>query len=140
MGLVVLGSAVFAYSYWIEPRWIELTRVSVPIRGLGPAFDGYRIVQLSDLHLYPHTSADHVGRAVAIANRLQPDLIVLTGDYLTTAEFVGDEDIAARDLSPILRGATRQTMAFSRCWVITTGRLGGSPTFYGVWRRAVFMC
>ena len=57
-------------------------RISIPIRGLHPALEGFTIVQMADIHLRPYTQANLVAKAVAIANKLQPDLIVLTGDFV----------------------------------------------------------
>src|SRR2546422_3065785 len=55
-------------------------RVEVPIAGLPQDLQGFRIVQLSDLHVGPTLKRDFVERIVETANRLQPDLIALTGD------------------------------------------------------------
>ena len=67
----------------IEPRWIEIVRVDVPIRGLPTPLQGFTIAQLSDFHVGPHVKAEDVHRAVEIANKLAPDLVVLTGDYVS---------------------------------------------------------
>jgi predicted MPP superfamily phosphohydrolase len=50
---------------------------------LPQAFDGFRIVQLSDIHHSPFTSVHQIERAVETANSLQPDMIALTGDYVS---------------------------------------------------------
>src|SRR5207248_10348217 len=39
-----------SYGYRVEPTWLELNRMEVPVGGLPAAFAGFRIVQLSDLH------------------------------------------------------------------------------------------
>jgi predicted MPP superfamily phosphohydrolase len=67
----------------IEPRWIEIVRVDVPIRGLPTPLQGFTIVQLSDFHVGPYVKAEDVHRSVEIANKLDPDLVVLTGDYVS---------------------------------------------------------
>ena len=46
-------------------------------------FDGFRIVQLSDVHHGPFSSREQIERAIETANRLQPDIIALTGDYIS---------------------------------------------------------
>jgi len=58
--------------------------VQIPIPGLPTALDGFRIVQISDIHHnhYPFTSIELVSHAVQMANELRPDLTVLTGDYV----------------------------------------------------------
>jgi predicted MPP superfamily phosphohydrolase len=67
----------------IEPRWIEIVRVDVPIRDLPTPLQGFTIAQLSDFHVGPHVKAEDVHRSVEIANDLSPDLVVLTGDYVS---------------------------------------------------------
>jgi predicted MPP superfamily phosphohydrolase len=58
-------------------------RVTFEVPGLDPAHDGLRVVQLSDLHVGPPTSPDVIRRAIAVANGFEPDLVVLTGDFLS---------------------------------------------------------
>jgi uncharacterized protein len=50
---------------------------------LDPAHDGLRVAQLSDLHVGGLTPPERVRAAIAAANAFHPDLVVLTGDYLT---------------------------------------------------------
>lgn len=77
-GIPLLGGG---YGVYIEPRWLRLAQADLVVPNLPPALDGLRIAQLSDLHLLPYVRAEHIRRAVALANSRQPDLIVLTGDY-----------------------------------------------------------
>ena len=70
--------------------------VQIPIPSLPTALDGFRIVQISDIHYYPFTTIELVNRAVELANDLQPDLTVLTGD------FVWHEAEPAFELMPVL--------------------------------------
>lgn len=57
-----------------------LTEVSIPAEGLPEAFDGLRIVQVSDLHDAEY-GKDHA-RTVALIRRAEPDIILLTGDLV----------------------------------------------------------
>src|SRR5262245_31230733 len=74
--------ARFTYGRRVEPTWLELTRHTIPIRGLPEAFDGFRIVHLSDLHAGRHVSHSYLLEAVELANRQHPDLVALTGDFI----------------------------------------------------------
>jgi hypothetical protein len=67
--------------------FVHRTRVvhrDVAISSLPVAFDGYRIVQLSDLHCGPFASGRRVDRWVAVANRLEGDLVAVTGDLIAS--------------------------------------------------------
>lgn len=56
--------------------------VGFRVRGLDPAHDGLRIVQLSDLHVGARTEPAIIRDAIAVANAQRPELVVLTGDYV----------------------------------------------------------
>ncbi len=70
--MALLGLGIYATS--IEPAWIRAVSYEVPLRNLAPAFDGFTILHLSDLH----------GRVGVFSylrrHRLAADLIVVTGD------------------------------------------------------------
>jgi uncharacterized protein len=70
------------YGLLYERQDVEVVRHPVRLAGLPKTFDGFRIAQLSDIHVGPFSTANYVRRCVAITNGLKPDLIVLTGDYI----------------------------------------------------------
>ena len=78
-GLVVCG-----YGILVRRRWYRVVEREVRVPGLDPRLDGFRIAQLSDLHigtLTPKTWGMAWSRA---ANRALPDLAVVTGDMVTS--------------------------------------------------------
>jgi predicted MPP superfamily phosphohydrolase len=62
---------------------LETTVQRIKLALLPKAMDGFRIAQLSDIHIGPFMPGEEIRRYVAIANALKPDLIVLTGDFVT---------------------------------------------------------
>jgi predicted MPP superfamily phosphohydrolase len=62
---------------------ITSERHEIVLPGLDPAHDGLRVAQLSDLHVGSLTPFERIRAAIDEANRFQPDLVALTGDYLT---------------------------------------------------------
>jgi predicted MPP superfamily phosphohydrolase len=64
-----------------EPKLVSL---DVRLPRLPEAWDGFRIAQLSDLHYDDYFSVVPLRNAVQMVNRLQPDLIVVTGDFITS--------------------------------------------------------
>lgn len=79
MGLA--GAALLLKGYQ-NTKKLEVVRITLPIRDLPAAFVGFKLLQLSDLHLSPgsHRAADILKKV----KELEPDLICLTGDYLGT--------------------------------------------------------
>ncbi len=77
-GLMQAARAAFA-----EPYMLAVERHAVGLRRLPKEMDGLRIVQLTDIHHSPFTGREQVERAVEMANSLQPDIIALTGDYVS---------------------------------------------------------
>src|SRR5207237_2105122 len=62
----------------------ELVSIEIPLPRLAASWDGFRIVQLSDFHYDDYFSVVPIRRAIDIVNGLQPDLVVLTGDFVTS--------------------------------------------------------
>jgi hypothetical protein len=80
---LALNLAQAARSALTEPYMLTIEHHPIFLAKLPRAFDGFRIVQLSDVHHSPFTSREQIERAVETANRLKPDLIALTGDYIS---------------------------------------------------------
>ncbi|HEX8476607.1 MAG TPA: metallophosphoesterase [Pyrinomonadaceae bacterium] len=84
-GLTALA-ATGAYASLFEPYNYEVTETDIFIRDLPASFDGFRIVQLTDVHHSRLVSFAEVGRVVELANASRPDMIALTGDYTTSRQ------------------------------------------------------
>lgn len=69
------------YGGLVEPRRLALDRVRAPIARLPLTFEGFKIAVMSDFHLQPYTPLSLVESAVEMANSVQPDAVVLLGDY-----------------------------------------------------------
>jgi predicted MPP superfamily phosphohydrolase len=76
------GWARVSYGYRVEPTWLELNRLAVPIRDLPAAFTDFRIAQLSDFHCSRHVTPGYLGESIDLALAEKPDLVVLTGDFV----------------------------------------------------------
>jgi predicted MPP superfamily phosphohydrolase len=66
-----------------EASMLVIEEVEVYLDRLPPNLDGLRIAHLSDVHHSPLTDLDHIAEAVRVTNELSPDLVVLTGDYVS---------------------------------------------------------
>jgi len=72
------------YAFGVEPNWLERTyhRVKLPCKTLT---SGVRILHLSDLHASPAVSFSLIGNAVDMGLEAKPDVICVTGDFVTDA-------------------------------------------------------
>lgn len=77
------GAGLALYGGEIERHWIEVSRRDVVLPSLPQAFDGFRIAQLSDIHLHEYTESFLVRDAVHHVNALNPDAVFLTGDFVS---------------------------------------------------------
>jgi uncharacterized protein len=66
-----------------EASSLSLERVEITLERLPKKLDGLKIIHLSDIHHSPFTNLEHIERAIKVANRLKPDMFVLTGDYVS---------------------------------------------------------
>jgi uncharacterized protein len=74
------SAALAAYAFLVEPRWLELKRVRIHVRGLHRSLEGLRIGLITDLHAGPGRSLDRVRRACERLMAEAPALVAVTGD------------------------------------------------------------
>ena len=80
----VVGNLSKVAKYAIdEANSLSVEQVRITLPRLPKKLDGFRVLHLSDTHHSPFTGLEHISRAVAIANQLNPDLVALTGDYVS---------------------------------------------------------
>lgn len=80
MGAIALSLSAFGVSQAI--RVPPLKDIEIAVKNLPPAFDGYQMVQLTDLHISRLFPAFWASEVVARTNALNADLIVVTGDLI----------------------------------------------------------
>ena len=75
---------VMAYGAWIGRERPQLKEVELRLENLPESFDGYRLVQISDIHARSYANRQKsLQRIVGIINSQNPDLIAFTGDIIT---------------------------------------------------------
>lgn len=79
--MAAVAAAVYTDMRFIEPNWIGIGRHRVPILPHGSA--PVRIVQLSDMHASDEIPLDFIDYAVDLGLKQSPDMVCLTGDFIT---------------------------------------------------------
>ncbi len=82
--LYALGALTSVWAIWIERRFVQIRRLTVAIAGLPPEFEGYRIAQLSDLHVGSFDPKSRALEWAAMSNALDPGLVAGTGELVTS--------------------------------------------------------
>lgn len=93
--LVAGGAAFTGYSAGVEPTWLDVGRHNVPAPVPGPPV---KILHLSDFHASWCVSLNYIQQAIDLGLSLKPDLICVTGDFITTTydDFGGYQTILSR--------------------------------------------
>jgi predicted MPP superfamily phosphohydrolase len=87
-GIAYIVMAVFVSGMFFWVRDFKVTSVEIPVQNLPEEFDGYKVIQISDLHLGGFVNDRPVKEIVRIVNEQQPDAVMFTGDLVS---FTTDE-------------------------------------------------
>ena len=94
--LACVAAGVAAKGVYDGVRLPDVVEVELEFPDLPPAFDGYRIAHLSDLHISAAARADRTAGVVRLVNECKPDLIAITGDFVD-----GTADRRSVDVAPL---------------------------------------
>ena len=82
-GVAALLAAVVD-GFIVEPHLrMVAEHVAIRLNRLPPEFDGLRLAQLTDIHFGPNIGRNHVEKAMQMAVAFKPDVVVLTGDFVS---------------------------------------------------------
>ena len=81
--LAAAGASALGTHGFLESNHPHVVKLEIPLTRLPEAFDGLTIAQLSDFHYEDHFSVVPIRKAVETLQSLKPDLIALTGDFVT---------------------------------------------------------
>ncbi len=82
-GLAGLGTLAGLYTWQIEPFWLEFVKKKMPIQNLPNHLVGKTLMQISDIHVGNRFDWQFLVDSFREAQRLQPDFVVYTGDYVS---------------------------------------------------------
>ncbi len=105
-GVAALGLGLYGYAGFVEPQWIELVERELPIRRLPAALEGKTLIQISDLHVSPIVDPHYLRAAFAWVSQLKPDILCVTGDFMTPGETELLDEVSA-----VLRGFPQGRLA-----------------------------
>ena len=112
--------AVAVDATFFEPNRPRVVRQEIVLRRWPARLDGFKIALLSDFHYDPYFSEHPLHAAVPLVNNLHPDLIVLTGDFVSLPMFgeTEESDLKAASAAEPCARLLRQMQASHGLWAI----------------------
>ncbi len=132
VGLLAATGGMAGYGLFEARRRPTVVEVPIPIENLPADLEGYRIVQISDIHVGPTIKGSYVRTIVDEVNRLAPDLIAFTGDLADgsvqrlKADTAPMGDLFAPDGSYFVTG-NHEYYSGVEAWLDEVDRLGLAP-------------
>lgn len=135
-GFLAFGTGLGAYTWQIEPHWVEFVYRPLPIDRLPSTLIGKTLVQLSDIHVGPRVRERYVVETFARVRALAPDVVVYTGDMISHAPGVFAQMERVYAGAPTGRLATFASLGnhdYGRAWRSgdVAGRVAGMLTNLG---------
>ena len=82
-GLGATGAGGVVYGRYVEPYELDISKYEFVLSRLPVVFEGYKVIHISDVHLGHWMTLERMLDHVARINALQPDAVVITGDFVT---------------------------------------------------------
>jgi uncharacterized protein len=127
--VLAVGVVVTVWGFAMARRTAPVVPVDIAITNLPDALHGFRIAQISDLHVGPTIRRDYLQRVVSIVNQLDADMIALTGDLVdgSVAELAVHvaplADLTSRHGSYFVTG-NHEYYSGAQAWIAEFRRLG----------------
>ena len=101
-GLAFLSIGGAVYGTRVEPAWIDIETVALDLHRLHPAFDGFRLTQISDIHMGGWMNKEQFGRVIELVKGTQPDLVLITGDFIEYTSDLVRASQSVQDVQDVL--------------------------------------
>jgi predicted MPP superfamily phosphohydrolase len=132
---MVIGAIVvpaLAWGFVVARRTPQVERLTVPMRGLGQALDGLRIVQITDVHIGDTLDRRFLRRVVDQVNALKADVVAVTGDLIDGSVARLRDEVAALAELKASRGVfyvtgNHEYYHGAAAWLAEVKRLGLTP-------------
>ena len=107
IALTVISVLILFLTLWafvIEPSRLVIHKETLQIPNWQSEHSGIKVALLTDLHVgSPHTGLDKLQKVVDLTNSEQPDLILITGDFMIQ-DVIGGKFVEPEPIAEVLKG------------------------------------
>lgn len=111
LGLLTIG--ITGYGVFMEPNWFKLETVHLKLPRLPAGFSGIRVVQISDIHMGGWMNLERFQRVADLITAQEPDLLLISGDFLIGHDHAEVSQQAVNDLTVGLSGLANSFPTFA---------------------------
>lgn len=98
INLILQGIRAFVYSDFGEPNGFVVETVHLKLKRLPRAFSGFRVAQISDLHMGGWLNLKRLQQVADLITTQKPDVLTITGDFLKGRSFTTASEQGIRDM------------------------------------------
>lgn len=91
------GFGSMLYTFTVEPSWVDIEKIDMPLARLPKSFSGFRIAHISDIHIGGWMNRARLHQTLELVDGQKPDLVVITGDHVYGRKWRDSLDTAAKD-------------------------------------------
>lgn len=113
LNLVMAGVGGFGYSTMLEPAWLDVEEVELTLPRLSRAFSGFRIAQISDIHLGGWMNQKRLQQVIRKVLAQTPDLVVITGDFVIGHDWSEESQAVLDELAEELSALTEKHLTLA---------------------------
>lgn len=112
-GSALLAAGGIGYGFLVEPGLFSVETVWLSLKRLPRAFSGFRIAQISDIHMGGWMNLDRFQQVADLVRAEKPDILLITGDFLLGHQFTDDTRRDLDDLANVLSSLTKTIPSFA---------------------------
>jgi len=109
----LLATGGIGYGFLVEPGLFSVETVRLELARLPRSFSGFRIAQISDIHMGGWMNLDRFQQVADLVRAEKPDILLITGDFLLGHQFTDDTRRDLDDLANILSSLTETIPSFA---------------------------
>src|SRR5215216_4005169 len=113
INLVLMATGGIGYGILVEPGFFKIETVPLKLKRLSKTFSGLRVAQISDIHMGGWMNVERLQLVVDLIKDQNPDLLLITGDFLMGHSFSENSEQVLDDIIEVLSPLAKSIPSFA---------------------------